>query len=293
MNQRTGQLGLQSLVGVAMITCLLTPLTASAEADKPMNVLFFGNSFTSWAGSVTGRFIKIAEAAGHPKPFVGGQLINGRALASHIKIVEKSPENSVRSARLPKGEKWDYVVMQGLSTEATHLYNPNFEKDALKLFQLVKKDASGNGAKVTGVLYATWARRDLIEKKKFPTLEAMQTEIREGYEGAAALINKTEGKDSVTIARVGDAFEAMGFPAWIYEPRGYHQSPQGALLAAMVIYRTIYGGNLSDIAYDKVKKWAPATEEEWKQLVVAADKKPTPKKLNATQPATAPAEPDK
>jgi len=268
MNRQARQPGLLSLVGIAMIACLLTPLTSLADPEKPLKVIFFGNSFTARGGSVNAWFARIAEAAGHPKPNAPASWGNGVSLARHIGGLEKRAATDAAAA---KNGQCDYVVVQGYSTSATHLWQGSLKDDALKLFQIVKKNQADNAPKLTAVLYETWARRDLVESKKFESMEAMQAEIRAGYEAAAALIEETEGKGSVKIARVGDAFEAMGFQAWIYDQKGYHQSQAGALLGGMVFYRTIYGGKISDIAYDKVKKWSPVSERQWKQLANVAD----------------------
>lgn len=120
--------------------------------ETAKRLLFFGNSFSVY-DDVPGHVRSLAALAGHPTPLVVADL------AYHIGQVDSYPENNVAHASLVGTNTWDWVVIQGYSTEATHLRDPAvFEANALALYQRVKNHASGKGAGASPLLFQTWAR---------------------------------------------------------------------------------------------------------------------------------------
>ncbi|QNN22937.1 PEP-CTERM sorting domain-containing protein [Planctomycetales bacterium ZRK34] len=254
----------------AVAAILLTLAAGSpALADTALNLLFFGNSFTI-QDDVPGKVGLLAAADGHAAPLIVADLLGGQDLDYHIGEVAANPTNNVNHASIA-GDTWDFVVMQGYSTEATHLGDPaDFRADAQTLYTDVRDHASGRGAGVTGVLYETWARPNLVPGS-FPTLSAMQAEITTNYHLASNEINIAQGAGSSRVAPVGEAFENLLFDGSLYDADDYHASTKGSLLASMMIYRTIYGEQVSDILYADAQAWAGVNETTWNQLVVIAD----------------------
>ncbi|MDD2599265.1 MAG: hypothetical protein PHO37_08585, partial [Kiritimatiellae bacterium] len=251
-----------------------------AEVEPPpagssKNLLFFGNSF-SQGSYVPGLVQSLAVVAGYNQPRVVADLAGGTDLAYHITRVNDYPQNNVDSSLLPAGDTWDHVIMQGYSTEATHLRDPMvFKTNAVTLYQLVKNHASGKGAGVEGVLYETWARspKHSFYPGSFADPAAMQLEIRTNYNGAAELITAAEGASSVRIARVGSAFETSRFDPSLYASDEYHQSDLGAHLAAMVLYKTIYAQDATNLSYTAAvaANWTTMTSNQWHDLTMWAD----------------------
>ena len=268
---------------IALIPLLVA---AAAPAEEPLNLLFFGNSFTI-NNDVAGKVREIAIADGHASPTIVADLMGGQDIEYHIAEVQNNPQNNVNNAAIGSGS-WDYVVMQGYSTEATYLGRsgdvdpPNdFLNAAPVLYDLVRNSAHGAGVK--GVYYETWARPDKVPGS-FPTLSDMQSEIRTNYEAVVTDVQVAYEASAARLARVGDAFEDQGFPAALYAADNYHAGPVGSLLASMVIYRTIYSEDVSDIPYADVSSWAASivNETTWVSLAATADAQPIPEPATMT-----------
>ena len=260
------------MIAVAALLAF-TVAARRAQADEPLNLLFFGNSFTI-GNNVAGKVGYLAAADGHASPLILTDLSGGKDLDYHIGEVVNNPQNNVSNTAIA-GKTWDYVVIQGYSTEATHLQSPatDFIPDAQTLYTNVRDHASGRGAGVKAILYETWARGDMVSNGSFATMNAMQAEITSNYYLAAGSINAGEGMGSARVAPVGEAFELMDFDAALYVPtqNKYHPSVNGSLLASMVIYRTIYGEHVSDIKYASASSWAGVNEATWNELAGYAD----------------------
>jgi hypothetical protein len=239
-------------------------------------LLFFGNSF-SIGDNVPGRVAALAVLDGQPAPLVAADLMGGKDLAYHIGEVDANAAANVDSPLLSGGDTWDDVIMQGYSTEATHLRDTMaFRTNALALYRRVKDHASGKGAGVRPVLFQTWARAPghSFYPASFPTPAAMQHEIRTNYQAAAESILAAEPAADVRIAPVGDAFERGGFsPVRLYAADLYHAGNLGPALAALVLYKTLYGTTVTNIPYDIVRTtgWTDMSSNDWERVTYWAE----------------------
>ncbi|MEM1109114.1 MAG: hypothetical protein AAGH99_10560 [Planctomycetota bacterium] len=290
---RRGMLGRGLVLGAVLFGTVNTVGVSGAE---PLNLLFFGNSFTQGftvannddETPVPDIVRDLATADGYATPFIVADLLGGQDLDYHLGQVNNQSQNNVANSGLGAGDTWDFVVMQGLSTESTSVFGDGtFEQDALALYQAVEGHRSGNGAGVTGVLYQTWARGPgnsfyTGSNPDYPGGPAeMQADVRAGYESARSVIASIEGDDAALIAPVGDAFESLGFALDfsqdaalnLYDTDIFHASNQGTLLAALVIYRTIYGEDVSDLVYGDLGSslTSLASASQWEILTTAAD----------------------
>jgi hypothetical protein len=239
-------------------------------------LLFFGNSF-SLGDDVPGHVGSLAALDGHPAPLVVADLMGGTDLAYHITQVDGYPENNVAHASLTGTNTWDHVIIQGYSTEATHLRDTSaFRTNALALFRRVRDHASGKGAGVSPVLFQTWARAvgHTYYPGLFPEPAAMQHEIRTNYQAAAEIILAAEPATDVRIAPVGDAFERGGFNATdLYGSDLYHAGNLGPELAALVLYKTIYEATVTNIPYAVVRAagWTTMSSNDWTRVTYWAE----------------------
>jgi hypothetical protein len=270
---------------VAVLSVGLIFTSSAAQAEDKLYLLFFGNSFTQGFTStgytnVPEALANIAAADGHIKPTVVYDLQSGSRLDYHTGQVASNPTANVTSSALPVGQTWDYVVLQGYSTESTHLESANyvneFSSDALALYQSVLDHSSGNGAGVKAIMYQTWARApgNSFYPGNFANAAAMQAEIDASYAAAVTKINATEGSDSARLAPVGDGYAADGFSTSLYNTDLYHASKKGYYLAAMVLYRTMYNENVSDISYATISSQISnigLTSAEWTEITGIAD----------------------
>lgn len=264
----------------------------SPTQESPKRLLFFGNSF-SLVDDVPGHVGSIAMIAGHPAPLILADLMGGTDLAYHITQVDGYPENNVTNVALAGTNTWDHVIIQGYSTEATALRDAMiFRTNSLALFRRVRDHASGKGAGVKPVLYQTWARAQghSYYPDTFPDPADMQNQIRTNYQEAATLVLQEEPGTDVQIACVGDAFERDAFsPADLYASDLYHAGNLGPRLAALILYKTIYGATVTNIPYADVKAagWTTMGSNDWTRVTYWAEGLTPPELPVTTNPPPA------
>lgn len=253
---------------------LLPSISLNATVDdKPLNILFFGNSYTFYNDLPT-LVGQVAVADKQSKPLIVADTAGGKNFAFHQGEAENHPENNVAHP-LIDGKQWDFVVLQGYSLEATTERAPDaFPQNALSLVQAIRNQPSGYASDVTTILYQTWSRapgHDLYPSA-FETPEAMHTQIAANYQLGCATINQAIGADTARLAPVGDAFADRAFERALYFKDIHHPSASGSLLAALIIYQTIYSEDVGDIAYESVADWAKVDEVTWNSLQATAAK---------------------
>lgn len=258
----------------ALAAAVITAGIASpAMAEEPKHILMFGNSFTI-SNDLTGRLWLIARADGHVAPRIVGDLTGGTYLSYHVGQIQTNPENNIDSPAVIPGDSWDAVVIQGYSTETTHIGNPQvFRDNALSIMNSVRNAPNNKGYDTTAILFETWARGPT--NSMYPTTFAnpteMQAEIRNSYQAATNDIKAVYGNSSAIYAPVGDSFEDFNFDLSLYGSDIYHPSAYGTTLSALVLYRTIYGENVSDISYSSMSAMTGITSTQWTTLTQYVD----------------------
>lgn len=266
---------LKTLSRVLSFSLALAALVAAApsQAADPINILWYGNSFTNGLGStrpVPAIFRDIAIAAGHPAPFGVNRSSNGQSLQWHL-----TNNTSAINSQIAAGQDWDYVVLQDFSTMPTHIGDLSQHlSSSLGLYQAV----AARSPDVTPVLYQTWARGPGHSfytggAPSFPGGPAqMQQEVRDGYLASQANINASAGAGTALVAPVGDAFEEMNFSLNLYHTDIYHAQNRGTLLATLVLYGTIYGDTTtSDIPLAAILTNLGISTADGAALTAAAD----------------------
>ena len=183
---------------------------APATQGKPMRVLFIGNSYTNYNGSIPKILKEMADDAGIAFE-AEASLMGGKSLEWHF------TEGKARAA-IAKGG-WDFVVLQDHSRQA--IDHP--EKLAEYATQFAA-EIDKVGARP--VFYMTWARQHEPEK---------QAVITKAYQDAASA---TGGQ----VAPVGLAWQRVleqrqDIPLH-FEDKS-HPTPAGSYLAACVFYRVL------------------------------------------------------
>ena len=183
---------------------------AAAGSLPPVRVLFIGNSYTLYNGTLPKVLNDMAAEAGVALE-ARGSLRSGKSLAWHYN------EGKARAAIARGG--WDYVVLQDHSRQTID-HPDQFEQYVKRFDQEIRKI----GART--VLFMTWARQHQPDK---------QTIITRAYEQSAA----TAG---ALIAPVGLAWQRVlrvrpDLP--LYFDDQSHPTPAGTYLAACVFYRML------------------------------------------------------
>jgi hypothetical protein len=196
----------------ALVTFLC--LAGSLPAQRGLNLLFYGNSYSIDNWTVPALVEAIVREAGHDAPRVVARLFGGTDLRFHR--TDPAQVAAIHTS-LPPGESWDFVVMQGLSLEPTHKGDPlAFRAHALGILHNVRAHSPAARA----VLFQTWARGPGhgLYPGGFPNPRAMHTEVAQSYQLARADIDPACGPDTARQARVGDAVALHGFPPRHYTP---------------------------------------------------------------------------
>lgn len=207
--------------------------------DRPLRLLFIGNSFTQ-GGPIPHLVRDLAASVGWPTPEVDYNAPGGETLAGHRTLPE--------TLALVDAGGWDFVVLQEYSTRATDNAGdpPGFKADATWFYDRIK--AASPEAQV--VLYETWARHPdhSIYPGTFTDPAQMQAQIRLHYNDAADSYipaNATHTPSThVRAAPVGDAWEhhlAEANALRLHASDDYHAGVNGQYLNGLVIYSTLYG----------------------------------------------------
>lgn len=254
-------------------------LATSTAVAQPLNVLFYGNSFTLGFGSsksVNQLFKEIAVAAGHEEPLVQSAAASGQDIEWHL-----NNNTAAIFTLIPPDRDWDAIVMQEHSTKLTRAYtgSPSFpasidesKQNVVDLYNL----ATTRSANVVPVLYETWARGPGHSfytggSPQFSGPAEMQAEIRDGYDTLKQAIDDSVGGPTALIAPVGDAWEEANYDN-LHANDLWHAQNRGTLLAALVIYGTVYGDTTtSDIPLASVLAGVNLDAADGAQLTAAAD----------------------
>ena len=144
---------------------LFVSSNAATVDAEPLNVLFYGNSFTLGFGStksVNQLFGEIAIAAGQEAPLVQSAAASGQQIGWHL-------ENNFAPifTLIPPGRDWDFIVMQEHSTKLTRAfatYPASVEEsksDVVGLYEGGDSAKCRRGARVVRDV-GTWAGAQLL-----------------------------------------------------------------------------------------------------------------------------------
>jgi hypothetical protein len=195
---------------IVLTTSSVLPGQSPATRDKPTRVLFIGNSYTNFNGSIPKILEEMASDGGVAFE-AEASLMGGTSLEWHF------TDGKARAA-IAKGG-WDFVVLQDHSRQA--IDHPE------KLAEYAKQFAAEiEKVGAEPVFYMTWARQNEPEK---------QAVITKAYQAAASA---TGGQ----VAPVGLAWQRVlkqrqDIPLH-FEDKS-HPTPAGSYLAACVFYRVL------------------------------------------------------
>lgn len=226
----------------AAVTQAATPAIKAPIVDTPKRMLFVGNSYFYYSGSVHFYTRRIALAADPvwAKPFqYKAATIAGSPLSHH------SIGPLTEPGKLGVKEPWEVVILQGESTDAlSDERRADFRRTVLEFNEVISK----RGAKTA--LYMT------------------QAHVKPSKRASPEMMRKTEDM----YVSVGNEIGALVIPAGLAFEEAYRRRPDiklhqdydgshptelGVYLAACTVYASLYGkspvGNSYDY-YGKVSK---------------------------------------
>ncbi len=263
-------------------------LTANTRIDLlvrapggPLNLLFYGNSYSMGNGGVPNMVDMLAEEAGYPQPKITPKLSGGKNLNYHL--TDPGQAAAITQA-LPTGEYWDAVTLQGFSLEATTKFgNPAaFISNALQIFANVR----AHSPKCKLVVYQTWARGTghSAYPGTYPNPMAMHHEIEANYQHVVDQANTIYGAGTAFRAAAGNCVLLHNWDPAIYSNDLSHPKPEISTMAAMTIFSAIYKHRACDIkpAFGTSSRLAQRLAsngfdtEDYKRLAGIADREALP-----------------
>lgn len=240
---------------LALILFAFAATIQAAEPTDDVNVLFIGNSFTSF--NQLPKMVAELAKAGKLRPLNFVQVTPGGC------TLEKHWKDGKALAAI-QSRKWDFVVLQEQSQ------GPLLNKDSM--FDYGKKlnaEIEKQGAKT--ILCMTWAYSDKPDD---------QTALSKAYLDLAKEINST-------VAPVGSAWgQALlaDKKLVLHEKDKKHPNVTGSYLAACVFYATIYGkspeGLPGSIGKMSDEDALPLQVIAWKVTEPKEDKEKNPRTLD-------------
>lgn len=212
-----------------------SPAVKAPQVDTPQRILFVGNSYFYYSGSVhfyTRRIALAADPAWAKSFQYKAATIAGSPLAHH------GIEHLTEPGKLGVKEPWDVVILQGESTDAlSEATRAEFRRTVIEFNEVIRK----RGARTA--LYMT------------------QAHVKPSRSAGSDMMRRTEEM----VVSVGNEIGALVIPAGLafeeaYRRRpgiklhmdydGSHPTELGVYLAACTVYASLYGKSPVGNTYD-------------------------------------------
>ena len=245
-----------------------------------LNVLYFGNSYTKANGMVPEVVDRVAAEVGLVAPSSTVRVGPNKNLDYHL-----LPHEVLAISRsMPLGERWDVVVIQGGTTEATAtLGNPGqFVADGLAIMANVR----GHSPFVRAVIYQTWARGagHAYYAGSNPIYPGgplqMHKELELGNRALADALGATYEPGVAVIAPAGETAALRGFDPAYYNPDLSHPNALLTAQASGTIYSALFGRPACSAALDFATPGPTAAhlaslgldQDDWRSVAGIADR---------------------
>jgi hypothetical protein len=209
---------------------LYSHLMEGPDNRPVVSVLFLGNSRTRY-NDMPYMVSKIADSAHSPRKYQITMIARDGAT-----LRELWNDSEVQDAL---GKKWDYVVLQGGSSEQINdTMIENFMTYGTKLVNAAKARES------TPVLLVAWRCSDSY----YPQIQAIGGQrfyemIQSGYANLA----QTTGAASVNVGRIWETLQSSSSQPLTVD--GNHPTMRGSYLVALMFYHFFSGDDLAHVTY--------------------------------------------
>ena len=216
-------------------------VTLRVRTAGPLNLLYYGNSWTALNGGYPAMIEELAVELGYEMPDSVLRLPFGKQMKFHA---NNGGQIAAISELIPLGEEWDWVLALGSSYDATASKGKPafFESNVIQIVTNVR--AHSPGARMC--LLQPWARAvgHIVYQGPSPAFASpldLRAEIEAGYESAATGANQVHGPDTVVRAFVGGTLWLQAFDPALYGPDGAHPGPKMTVAAATTVFAVLYG----------------------------------------------------
>lgn len=197
---------------LAIVLALLTAPAAGAQPAQPQKVLLIGNSL-SMANGLAGMIEELARAAGGPRIETAVVARGGYSLEDHW--------NQGEARRVLATGHWSTVVLQ---------QGPSSQPDSQGLLRkyVARFDREAKKSRTQTAIFMVWPPR---------AGPGTFDQVSDSYSRAARAVKGL-------LLPVGDVFRAALTTdpgAALFGPDGFHPTPLGSYLAAVVIYQRLAG----------------------------------------------------
>lgn len=210
-----------------LLSFLLLVVYQSAKAQTETSVLFIGNSYTIMNDMPV--LFKDLAASFNRKVEIDTVINRGK----NLKFQSLQPQTYEKI----KSRKWDYVVIQGHSSEFAQPQSVVDQNSKPYLSQLIDSVRANNSCTKV-VMYMTWGYKNgNTHWAPINTYATMQATIEKEYLRCADLF-------SVSVVPVGMAWQEVRNAApeiELYDADLMHPSLKGSYLAACTFYTSIFG----------------------------------------------------
>jgi lysophospholipase L1-like esterase len=208
---------------------------SDSQLEEPINILFIGDSFTSWQDAdLPSMFSRLAELGKH-EVNISSNTRSATSLAFHSR--NKVILDKIRSGNL------DFVVLQ--ETEKIPTIPEDRDNYMFPVVRNMTEMIQENGA-IT-MLYMTWGYKEGFPAAGHDTYASMQAATAESNQLIAEELD-------LPVSPVGIAWQAVleqdpEFSLWVED--GGHPTPEGMFLSANVFYAVFFGEDPSNLPYSE------------------------------------------
>jgi hypothetical protein len=236
------------------------PVTLLAREPGPLNLLYYGNSWSTVNGSYPDLMEAMALEVGLPRPMSVHRFALGKQMSFHA---NNGPQMEAVSRSLPLGEEWDWVLtLTGTYETTTAKGNyAQFEADTLSVVGNVRAHSPNARA----CLIQPWARGQghNIYSGQPPTFSsplALHQEVTAGYTQVLAALAAAFGPGSAMRGPAAEAIMLRAFDPQYYGPDLAHPGAELTLMTAMGAFTCLYGERACDMTVDYLTPGLLATE---------------------------------
>ncbi len=214
---------------ILVLVCSLPKIGLSIPNQEPLEILFIGNSHTSY-NDLPGIFKNLA-VSGNKDVYIESYLVGGRSLYQHA--IDSLTNRKIQSKR------WDYIILQG--TGRNIAYPASFPAHPVNTaLSILEENIHQHCPSTRIVLLLIWADEDgmtwYYDWKE--TYQVMQDDIYYNTINYAKNYN-------LTISPVGWAWKKVlaekFYPLhYLHRNDWSHPSLKGSFLAACVIYSSVF-----------------------------------------------------